>query len=143
MTLSSKYDGKCKDCGTTHVIGDAIDQNNNGHWCKNGTNCQGAIEMSSTTPKSYPDKPATSEPTPEELINTAKSLLKLHPDKIDPDKIDGAIDEYVERIHSIATRQAIIQLIRTAAINKVMDTAKIQHPSRMAYIHEVMEEIRN
>ena len=52
MPIPAQYSGKCKDCGISYAINDMIDvngqksPNKNGemkdHWCKNGTNCQGA-----------------------------------------------------------------------------------------------------
>lgn len=57
MTITSQYDNKCKDCGTEYKKGDKIDTNGNespnkmgemkDHWCKNGKNCQGAMQLGS------------------------------------------------------------------------------------------------
>ena len=46
--MQSKYAGKCKDCGSEHAIGDEIDRNNNDNWCRNGRNCQGAMQLQGT-----------------------------------------------------------------------------------------------
>jgi hypothetical protein len=52
MAITSKYDGKCKDCGTEYLAGDSIDTNGNksknkngeikDHWCKFGKECPSA-----------------------------------------------------------------------------------------------------
>ncbi len=39
MPMQSKFNSKCKDCGTEHKVGDLIDTNINGSWCKLGKNC--------------------------------------------------------------------------------------------------------
>jgi len=49
MAIASNWDGKCKDCGTAHKAGEQIEKNNNGTWCKNGTNCTGATNQPSTS----------------------------------------------------------------------------------------------
>ena len=48
MPFPSKFAGKCKDCGSTHGIGDQIEKNNNGNYCRNGKNCQGAMQTQGT-----------------------------------------------------------------------------------------------
>lgn len=39
MALASKYDGKCKSCGSPHKIGNMIDLNAEDHWCIHGMRC--------------------------------------------------------------------------------------------------------
>lgn len=48
MPFPSKFAVKCKDCGSPHNIGDQIEKNNNGNYCRNGKNCQGVIQTQST-----------------------------------------------------------------------------------------------
>lgn len=43
--MQSKYNGKCKDCGKPHKIGDEINKNNNDVWCRDGKSCQGAMQL--------------------------------------------------------------------------------------------------
>ena len=68
MALVSKYDGKCKDCGTEYKVGDLIDTNgvkgDNGkdHWCPAGKNCRGAMTASGpTTPQTEPARRTAEE----------------------------------------------------------------------------------
>lgn len=51
MPIKSQFDSQCYDCGTKYKTGDEIAPNGNktkagkAHWCKNGTNCQGAMKI--------------------------------------------------------------------------------------------------
>jgi len=59
MPIASRYSGKCKDCGKVYVQGDQIDMNGNEspnskgetkpHWCPDGENCQGAMDLTGGT----------------------------------------------------------------------------------------------
>ena len=53
VSFPSKYDGKCKDCGTEHKQGETIGKNGNDNWCKNGMDCK-AANVPSPKPTSKP-----------------------------------------------------------------------------------------
>jgi len=132
--LKSKYDGKCKDCGAEHKIGDLIEQNSNDHWCKNGKNCQGAMELEGS-PKGidFEKLMKEKEPTPEELLSIARELN--HQDS------RGLGKDAITEIYNEAAHAAISQLIRQAAINNIMDKAGIKHPGRVAFTESVLRRM--
>lgn len=66
MPLKSKYDGACKDCGKPHLKGDTIDMNNNEHWCIDGKNCQGAMQLEGSPKPTPTSKPAKAVPVNDE-----------------------------------------------------------------------------
>jgi hypothetical protein len=48
MPFASKYEGKCKDCGKVIAIGTQIERNNAEHYCPDGKNCQGTMQVQGT-----------------------------------------------------------------------------------------------
>lgn len=140
MPIASKYAGKCYDCGTEYKVGDQISTNGkkskNGkdHWCPNGTNCQGKMQLEGSI---KPTNDPITEPTSEQLLAVAKDLLNG-----DRDNTVENIDEFVKRVHNLTLVATAKKLIQKAAIDTAMDIAEIKHPSRVAFTHEVMEDLR-
>lgn len=72
--MQSTRDGECYDCGAKWVKGELISANGHktkagkDYWCKNGTNCQGAMKMGNTEPTIT--VPIPREPTTAELWKT-------------------------------------------------------------------------
>ena len=66
MAIESQYANKCKDCGLKYEKGDMIDTNGNEslnkngemkpHWCKEGANCKGKMQLQGT-PEQNPQSP--------------------------------------------------------------------------------------
>ena len=71
MGFPSKFDGKCKDCGTVHKIGDQIEKNANEHWCINGKNCQGTMQ----TQGSVPTPPSSATPFKREHVTNEEEII--------------------------------------------------------------------
>lgn len=69
------------------------------------------------------------EPTPEELLAFCKKVL------------DGKVFNCDEIYHSYYEKAAIMGL-KQAGIRKFMDDIEIQHPGRVAFIEQVLEESR-
>jgi len=67
--LKSKYDGSCKDCKTTHKVGDEIGKNSNGSWCINGMGCLSAF-ANFTKPTPPPESKT------KDIIEEIKQLVK-------------------------------------------------------------------
>jgi len=128
MAIAASYPGSCKDCGTSYAMGDQIDTNGkeslnkNGvmkpHWCKNGRNCQGTMQISSTT-ASAPTEQVQKGPSAEELRVEFTNI------KDSGEPIDGTwaiIEDYIEvreKCEKIGiTNPAVIGMILN---NKVRD----------------------
>lgn len=146
MAIESKRDGECYDCGTTWKAGENISANGHktkagkDYWCKNGANCQGNMQLSTPELNETRQAPTknreiiNTEPTPEELLQTARDLNEQDKEKIDEGEIT--------RIYNKAAHAAIIYLIKKASIENIQNKAGVKHPSRVAFTHEVMESLR-
>ena len=100
MPFKSKYEGKCKDCGKQHTIGDMIEKNNNEHWCKDGKYCMGAMQMSNTPSDSIknrksPDIIKDSFILPEEKLEVKQLTINISEEKLEEIyiKVDNLIAE--------------------------------------------------
>lgn len=66
MSISAKWPGKCKDCGTPHKQGDQISSNKNDNWCSKGDQCPACYKT--TGPEPRPEPTPGTKPTPEQAI---------------------------------------------------------------------------
>ena len=140
MAYPSRYAGKCKDCGTSYEIGDMIDTNGSeslnqkgemkAHWCKNGTNCQGAMQLSSATSTGH-DMPVPKDPTPEQFLELG---IKLMSDLLSGD----SKSEYVNNLIQQTEYKISDELIKRSVIEKAMNDLGLKHPGRLGFIKDVL-----
>ena len=162
MAIPAKYQGSCKDCGTTHAIGDMIDKNGKGspnkmgeimaHWCKNGKNCQGAQKFQGESKgidfskmarpvqgTAHPlgtstgsDLPVSKDPTPEQFLELGKAMLTG--EASDDTKIN-----YINVLVARTNKRIAEELIKRSVIEKVMNDLGLQHPGRRGFIEDVLK----
>lgn len=92
--MQSKFDSMCKDCKTTHKIGDEVNQNSNGSWCRNGKNC--VATCSDVSSGSIPPKTETKT---SDIIEELKQIIKEFGD-LEPAKFESIMKYCISRMMS-------------------------------------------
>lgn len=144
MTIISRYDGKCKDCGTPYLAGENIDTNGNkspnktgemkDHWCKNGKNCQGAMTLkTSSATTTGNDLPKGKDPTPEQYLELGSKLIDICYRGSADDR-----DKFIKGLIGNVTMDLAKLLIKRSVIEETMNELGLQHPSRIAFIKDVL-----
>jgi hypothetical protein len=141
MALTSKYDSRCKDCGVEYKAGESIDTNGNkspnnqgvmkDHWCKMGKNCQGAMQLS-TTPTRKAGEQMTNiskDPTPEQFLELGRMLLSGTP---------ADADNMISKLTSETEIMIAQYAIKRSVIEEAMNKLGLKHPSRIAFIKDVL-----
>ena len=145
MAIKSKYDNKCKDCGTAYSVGDQIDTNGNespnktgeikAHWCKYGKACGGMMKTTSAgidfskMPATKPE--ASKDPTPEQFLELGVSMLSSAMSS-DEKK------EWIKRLTDSTDHKIADALIERSRIEKAMNDLGMQHPGRRGFVEDVL-----
>lgn len=100
MPIKSNRDGSCYDCGKPWKEGDEIDSNGHktkagkDYWCKDGKNCQGAMQMTGSV-ASPPPAAKQSRISVEELSANFNSLTAADKER----DIGIAIRNYIQTLN--------------------------------------------
>lgn len=88
-----------------------------------------ATQIHSSATSTGSDLPKGNDPTPEQFLDLGLSLIGLK---------GGELDGKLDSINSEINHKIAVYLIQRARIEKAMNDLGLQHPSRIAFIKDVL-----